>query len=82
LAKCQTKNTIKKNQGNVPPLEHSYPIPEISGYPNPTKARDLKSNLTKMIETFKEGMNKSLQKYRKIHFKKRKKEMHLNGRRK
>ena len=42
--------------------EHSYPITANSGYRNTIKVQenDLKSNLIKMIEAFKEEMNKSL----------------------
>ena len=39
---------------------HSYPSTANLGYPNTTKAQenDLKSNLIKMIEAFKEETNK------------------------
>jgi hypothetical protein len=42
--------------------EHSYPITANSGYRNTIKVQenDLKSNLIKMIEAFKEEMSKSL----------------------
>jgi hypothetical protein len=44
------------------PSEHSYPTTASPGYPNTTGAQenDLKSNLIKMTEAFKEMMNKSL----------------------
>ena len=44
------------------PSEHSYPTTASPGYPNTTEAQenDLKSNLIKMTEAFKEMMNKSL----------------------
>ena len=50
------------------PPELSYPTTASPGYPNPVKALedDLKSNLVKGIEAFKEDMNKSLKKYRTI----------------
>jgi hypothetical protein len=41
LAKGQTKNTINKSQGNMPPLQYRHPAPAISGYPNPTKAKEM-----------------------------------------
>lgn len=43
------------------PSEHKYPIIANPGYPNTTKEQgnDLKSNLVKMIEAFKEEMYKS-----------------------
>ena len=43
-------------------LEHSYPTTASPGYPSTAEAQenDLKSNLIKMIEAFKEEMNKSL----------------------
>jgi hypothetical protein len=46
----------------VTPSEHSYPTTASPGYPNRPEAQenDLKSNLIKMIEAFKEEMNKSL----------------------
>ena len=44
------------------PSEHSYPFTSSPGYPNTTKAQEngLKVNLIKIIEAFKEEMNKSL----------------------
>ena len=44
------------------PSDHRYPFTDNPGYPNTTRAQenDLKSNLIKMIETFKEETNKSL----------------------
>ena len=62
MFKGPQKNTINKSQGNIKPSKHSYPTTASPGYPNKTKAQvnDLKSNHIKMIETFKEEMNKSL----------------------
>ena len=44
------------------PPEPSYPATASPGYPNPVKALedDLKSNLVKVIEALKEGINESL----------------------
>jgi hypothetical protein len=44
------------------PSEHYFPTTANPGYPNTIKAQenDLKSNLTKMKDTFKEKINKSL----------------------
>ena len=62
MAKGPQKNTINKSQGNMAPSEHSYPTTPSPGYPNTTKTQenDLKSNLIKMIEAFKEESNKYL----------------------
>jgi hypothetical protein len=48
--------------------KHSYPTTASPGYPNTTKTQEnnLKFNLKMMIEVFKEEMNKSYKKYRKI----------------
>lgn len=61
MLKGQHKNTIKKSQGNMAPPEHSYTTTASPGYPNTTEAEenDVKANLIKIIETFKEEMNKS-----------------------
>jgi hypothetical protein len=55
MAKDPKKSTVNKSQGNTILLE--YP-----GYPNKTKAQenDLKCNLMKIIEAFRDEMNKSL----------------------
>ena len=44
------------------PSDHRYPFTDNPGYPNTTRAQenDLKSNLIKMIETFREEANISL----------------------
>jgi hypothetical protein len=44
------------------PSEYSYPTTASPGYPDTTETQEnhLKSNLIKMIEAFKEEMNKSL----------------------
>jgi hypothetical protein len=54
------ERTQSKYQGNITPLEHSYPSTASPEYPNTSKTQesDLKSNLVKMIEDFKEEMNK------------------------
>jgi hypothetical protein len=67
LAKSHHKNTIHKSQGNVAPPETSYITTTSPRNPNIAKAQenDLKPNLRKMIEAFKEEMNKfPLKKYR------------------
>jgi hypothetical protein len=59
MAKRQCKNTVNWSQGNMESSELSYPDTAIPGYPNIAKTQDdLKSNLIKMIEAFKEEMNK------------------------
>ena len=52
------------------PSEPSYPTTN-HGFPNETEAQeeDLKSNLIKMIEAFREDMNKSLKEIQKNTFK-------------
>jgi hypothetical protein len=61
MAKCPQKNIVNKSQGNVIPPKHSYPTAASPEYPNApeTQESDLKPNLIKMIESFKEEMNKS-----------------------
>ena len=46
------------------PPESSYPATINPGFPNKTEVQeeDLKSNHVKIIEAFKDGMNKSLKK--------------------
>jgi hypothetical protein len=63
MVKGQYKNTINKSQGNMGPPEPSYGTTASPGYSNTAEAQenDLKSNLMKMIEAFKEKMNKSLE---------------------
>ena len=62
MVKGQHKNTINKSYGNMEPPELSYPMTASPGYPNTLEAQenDLKSNLRKIIVTFKGEMNKSL----------------------
>jgi hypothetical protein len=57
MTKSLQKNTTNKNQGNMT-LHSTTASP---GYLNTTKTQenDLKSKLFKMIEAFKEEMNKS-----------------------
>jgi hypothetical protein len=45
------------------PSEYSYPTIASPGYPNTSESQgnDLKFSLIKMIEVFKEEMNKSLE---------------------
>lgn len=60
MAKGQSKKTINKSQGNMAPPQPNYPATTNPGYPNETETQeeDFKSSLTKMIESFKEGINK------------------------
>jgi hypothetical protein len=55
-------NTINRSQGNMMPLEYSFPTKASSRYPNTTKAQenDHKSDHIKMLEVFKEETNKSI----------------------
>ena len=61
MAKGQLKNT-NKSQGNMEPPEPSYLNTASTRYIKTTEAQgnDLKSNLEKIIETFKEEMSKFL----------------------
>jgi hypothetical protein len=62
MAKNPQMNTINKSQSNTTPSGHSNPTTANSGCPNATKAQenDLTSDFIKMIEAFKEEMNKPL----------------------
>jgi len=62
MAKSPQKNTVNKNQGNKKTSNHNYPTTASHRCPNTTEAQedDLKYNLIKMIETFKEEINKSI----------------------
>jgi len=73
MAKSSRKNTMNKNLGNMTPSEHKYPTIANPGYPNTTKEQgnDLKSNLVKMIEAFKEEMYKSFKEIQENTIKKR-----------
>lgn len=53
------------------PPEHSYSTTANSGYPNETheQEEDLKFNLIKILEVFKEGMNDSLTEIQEYAFK-------------
>jgi hypothetical protein len=64
MPKEECKITINKSQGNMAPPEPSYPATTNPEYPNETEAQevDLKFSLIRMIETFKEDINKSLKK--------------------
>jgi hypothetical protein len=64
MPKGQYKNTMIKIHGNMAPPEPSYLATINPGYPHETEAQEenLKSNLIKMIEAFKEDMNESLKK--------------------
>jgi hypothetical protein len=57
-----------KSQDNLTPSDQSYGTIASSGYPTITQAQenDLKSNLIKIIDAFKEEINKSLKNYKKI----------------
>jgi hypothetical protein len=54
MAKGQDKNT-NKSQGDMTPLEQSYPTTASPGFPNTTKEQenDLKSNLLKMVDALR-----------------------------
>lgn len=67
IDKGQHKNT-NKSQSNMALSEQSYSNTTSPGYPNINEAQenDLKSNLIKITDAFKEAVNKSLKKYRKI----------------
>jgi hypothetical protein len=62
MAKGHHKNTISKNQRNMAPSEPSYSTTTSPGYSNifETQENDIKFNLVKMIEAFKEEVNISL----------------------
>ena len=63
------------------PSDHRYPFTDNPGYPNTARAQenDLKSNLIKMIEAFKEEMNKSLKEIQENTIKERSlKRKHIN----
>jgi hypothetical protein len=59
MPKGQCKNTINRNQDNIAPPESSYPATTNPGYPSETEAQKekLKSQLIKMIESFKYDMH-------------------------
>jgi hypothetical protein len=65
--KGKYKNIINRNQCNMAASESSSPTTTSPGYPNILEEQDNvpKSHLMKIIETFKENINKSLKKYRK-----------------
>jgi hypothetical protein len=71
MLKEQHKNTINKSKGNMVPPDPSYPPITNPEYPNETEAqeKDLKSNLIKMIEAFKEDMDKPLKEIQENTFK-------------
>lgn len=62
MVKGQCKNIINKSQGNVASSEPSSLTTSSSGYPNTPEEHDnnLEFHLMKMIETYKEEINKSL----------------------
>jgi hypothetical protein len=62
MPKGQHKNTISKTQGNIAPLEPSYPTTANPGYFIETEAQgDVhESNLIKMIEAFNEDRSTAL----------------------
>jgi len=62
MAKGQCKNIINKSQGNVASSEPSSLTTSSSGYPNTPEGHDKSREfrLMKMIETYKEEINKSL----------------------
>lgn len=73
--KGKYKNIINRSQYNMAPSEPSSPTTSSPGYPNPTEEQDydIKSHLMKMIEFFKENINKLLKKHRKIQSNKKRK---------
>jgi hypothetical protein len=62
ITKGQLKNTIKKSQSNMVPIESKYHTIASPEYFTNDKAEqnDINSRLIKVIEAFKEEMNKSL----------------------
>lgn len=65
MAKGQNMNIVNKSQGNMVQPEPSNTAIGSPLYPNKTDAHDdIKSNLMKMIEAFKEKMNKPLKEIR------------------
>jgi hypothetical protein len=64
MARGKIKNTNNRSQHNLAPLETSSPTTASPGYPNTSEKQDadLKSHLTKMIESFKKDINNSLKK--------------------
>jgi hypothetical protein len=68
MSKGQFKNIINKSQRSMAAPESSQLTTASSGYSNAAEIQvnDLKTNFMKMIEAFKEEMNKSINKYRKI----------------
>lgn len=75
MAKGQYKNTIKNNQGNTAPPDPSSPTIASPEYYNTAKAQENnpKSNLVKIIEAFKEEINKSFKEIQKNTYKQVKK---------
>ena len=62
MARDQHKNKINNRQDNLASPEPSYPTTASPEYSDITEAQenDLKSNLMKMTDAFKEEMSKSL----------------------
>jgi hypothetical protein len=62
MAKGQHNNTTRKSQGNMAPPGPSYLTTASAGYLNTAKAQkdDCKPSLVRIIEAFKEEMNKFL----------------------
>jgi hypothetical protein len=67
MAKDPRKNTVNKSQSNMTPSDLSYPTTASPGYSNTMKAQEnnLKFNHIKMIEGFKEEINKALKEIQK-----------------
>ena len=62
MVKDSQNNKINRNQSDKTPSEHGYTTTASPRYPNIDKAQenDIKSCLIKMIEAFKDEINKSL----------------------
>jgi hypothetical protein len=62
MAKDQHKDKINKSWNNMAPPENSYLATLSPVYPNTPESQEnaIKSNLIKIIEPFKEEVNKSL----------------------
>ena len=68
MPRCQCKNTINNSQGNMTPLQPSYPTMVRSEYFNTAEAQenDFGNNFMKRTDILKEKMEKNaLEKLRK-----------------
>ena len=71
MCKEQCKNEINRTQGNTRSAELCFPATTNPRYPNETEAQEenLKSNPIKMIDSFKENINKFLKEIQENAFK-------------